>query len=221
MRRALLLLGVLACSRPIATAPAVPTRAEAPPVEAPPLDAGVCVEPDGDRDGVVDVCDVCPDEAGARPDGCAHRVVIQAQEIRILSRPYFAVNSAALTPPTRPVLDEIAQVLRGHPEILRVALRGHASAEERDVAALSLRRAEAVRDHLTARGVEATRLEARGVGRDEPADANTTPEGRARNRRVELVIVSSAPPPPSPQRPRRWVPEGCPDAPPVRPGPCR
>lgn len=216
MRNAVLLLGVLACSRPIPTTATVVTR-----VEVAVIDAGVCVEPDGDGDGVVDVCDVCPGVAGERPDGCPPRIEIQAREIRIMARPYFAVNAAALTPPTVPVLEEIAAILRDHPDILRVELRGHASVGERGVAALSLRRAEVVRDYLTAHGVDASRLAVRGLGSDEPADPSATPDARARNRRVEFVILSSAQPPPSPQRPRRWVPEGCPDAPPVRPGPCR
>jgi OmpA-OmpF porin, OOP family len=220
MRRALLLVGVLACSRPIATATPVATRAEATPAEVAPVDAGGCVEPDGDGDGVVDVCDVCPGEAGQRPDGCDHRIEIQAQEIRILSRPYFAVNSAVLGPFTLPVLDEIAATLREHPEILSVALRGHASAGERGAAALSLRRAEVVRDYLTAHGVEASRLTVQGFGSDEPADPSATLEGRARNRRVEIQITPRDPPVRAPRSPRRWVPEGCPDTPPVRSGPC-
>lgn len=218
MRRALFLLGVLACSRPITTAPAVSTRVEAQPAEVAPVDAGICVEPDRDGDGVVDVCDVCPDEAGTRPDGCMHLVEIQAQEIRITPRLYFPANGAVVEPAGMPALDEIAAVLRAHPEIRRVALRGHASAGERNAVALSQRRAEAARDYLTAHGIDAARLVAQGRGTAEPADPRPTPEARARNRRVEIRIEASDPP--APPAPRRSVPAGCPDAPPVRPGPC-
>jgi OOP family OmpA-OmpF porin len=221
MRCALLLAGVLSCSRPVATATPIAAQTAVAQTGVATIDAGGCVEPDGDGDGVVDVCDVCPGEAGERPDGCVHRIEIQAQEIRISPRLFFPANSATLMPPGLPVLDEVAAQLRAHPEILRVELRGHASVGERDVAALALRRAVAARDYLTAHGAEATRLVARGDGTDAPADPSATPEGRARNRRVEFVILSSAQPPRSPQGPRRWVPEGCPDAPPVRPGPCR
>jgi OOP family OmpA-OmpF porin len=220
MRRALCLLGVLACSRPIATATSIATRAEVAQTVVATVDAGVCVEPDGDGDGVVDVCDVCPGEAGQRPDGCDHRIEIQMPEIHIDSRPYFAVNSAVLRPLTLPVLDQIAATLQEHPEVLSVALRGHASAGERRAAALSLRRAEVVRDFLTAHGVEASRLTVQGFGSDEPADPSATPEGRARNRRVEIQIAPRDPPVRAPRSPRRWVPEGCPDTPPVRSGPC-
>jgi len=54
--------------------------------------------------------------------------------------------------------------------------------------ALSQRRAEAVRDALVSRGVAAERLDARGVGFLAPVASNATEEGRARNRRVELVL---------------------------------
>ncbi len=221
MRHALFLVGVLACSRPIATASPIATRAGATTVEVATVDAGGCVDPDGDGDGVVDVCDVCPAEAGERPDGCVHRIEIQTQEIRISTRLFFRANSAALLRPGLPVLDEVASVLRAHPEILQVELRGHASVGERNVAALSLRRAEAVRDHLTAHGIEAPRLVARGEGTSEPADPRATPEAHARNRRVEFRLPPTDRPSSSQRSPRRWVPEGCPDAPPVRPGPCR
>ncbi|MFO0628411.1 MAG: OmpA family protein [Polyangiales bacterium] len=219
MRGAWILLGVLGCSRPITTASAVSTGAEAPPAAVGPVDAGVCAEPDRDGDGVVDVCDVCPDEAGARPDGCVHRVVIQAQEIWITPQLFFPAHGAVVQPAGMPVLDEIAAVLRAHPEIQRVALRGHASAGERDAVALSRRRAEVARDYLTAHGVEAARLVVQARGTEEPIDPRATPEGRARNRRVEFRIEAADPPPPP--APQRSVPAGCPDAPPVRPGPCR
>lgn len=221
MRSAVLLLGVLSCSRPIAPAPSRAAQTEVAQTRVATVDAGGCVEPDADGDGVVDVCDVCPDEAGERPDGCVHRIEVQAQNIRISPRLFFPANGAALLPAGLPVLDEIAAVLREHPEILRVELRGHASVGERGVAALSLRRAEAARDYLTAHGVAPTRLVARGDGTDEPADPRATPEGRARNRRVEFRVAATDGPTSPPRSPRRWVPAGCPDAPPVRPGPCR
>jgi hypothetical protein len=72
----------------------------------------------------------------------------------------------------------------------------------------------------TAHGVEASRLTVQGFGSDEPADPSATPEGRARNRRVEIQIAPRDPPVRAPRSPRRWVPEGCPDTPPVRSGPC-
>jgi outer membrane protein OmpA-like peptidoglycan-associated protein len=55
--------------------------------------------------------------------------------------------------------------------------------------ALSLRRAEAVRDHLILQGVSAERLRAEGLGSKRPVSGNATPEGRTQNRRIEIVIA--------------------------------
>lgn len=218
MRRALFFVGVLACSRPLPPAPQPSARATPQPELV--ADAGPCVEPDRDGDGVVDVCDACPDESGPRPDGCPHRIIIESQEIRITSPLFFPVNSATVTPPGRPILDEIAAVLRDHPEIRVVDVRGHASVGERDPSALARRRAEAAMAYLTEHGVEAPRLVAHGYGVDEPLDAHPTAIARARNRRVEFRILEAAPRSAPQTRPRQVMPSGCPDAPPPRVGPC-
>jgi outer membrane protein OmpA-like peptidoglycan-associated protein len=55
--------------------------------------------------------------------------------------------------------------------------------------ALSLRRAEAVRDVLIAQGVAAESMRAEGLGAKRPVAGNSTPEGRAQNRRIEIVIA--------------------------------
>jgi outer membrane protein OmpA-like peptidoglycan-associated protein len=54
---------------------------------------------------------------------------------------------------------------------------------------LSERRADAVRDYLMSKGVKASRLTARGYGESRPVASNDTEEGRAENRRVELVVI--------------------------------
>lgn len=65
IRRALIFVGVLACSRPHTSASQPSSRAAPEPAVA--VDAGRCVEPDRDGDGVVDECDACPDESGRGP----------------------------------------------------------------------------------------------------------------------------------------------------------
>ncbi|HYY16281.1 MAG TPA: OmpA family protein, partial [Gammaproteobacteria bacterium] len=55
---------------------------------------------------------------------------------------------------------------------------------------LSQRRAEAVVNYLVGQGIEASRLEPVGYGESEPVASNATPEGRYRNRRVELEVRS-------------------------------
>jgi outer membrane protein OmpA-like peptidoglycan-associated protein len=56
---------------------------------------------------------------------------------------------------------------------------------------LSKQRAQAVRDWLVKRGIEASRLSAEGFGPDRPIDSNTTEEGRRNNRRVEFHIADT------------------------------
>jgi outer membrane protein OmpA-like peptidoglycan-associated protein len=86
-------------------------------------------------------------------------------------------------------LARAAERLRANPQVRRVRIEAHADAVERNPQALSQARADAVRAFLIARGVEPDRLQAVGYGNTRPVDRRKTAEARARNRRVELVIV--------------------------------
>jgi len=101
----------------------------------------------------------------------------------------FETGGAALSKDSGPALDDLAAMLAGKPEI-SVLIVGHSDNQGTLDANLTLsqRRAEAVRDALVERGVAAERLEAKGVGFLAPVASNATEEGRARNRRVELVL---------------------------------
>lgn len=101
----------------------------------------------------------------------------------------FAVNSAAIEPRLRPVLDAFAGGLGSEPQ-MRVRVVGHTDNTGSDAIndPLSLRRAESVRDYLSDRGVAAGRIEVSGRGSREPVATNDTAEGRAKNRRVEIFL---------------------------------
>ena len=113
------------------------------------------------------------------------------EESLVLEGVHFEFNSAQLTRESYEILDHVAGSLRDWPKV-RVEIQGHTDemgtpAYNQD---LSQRRAESVRDYLISKGVKASRLEAKGYGETRPIAGNTTDEGRAKNRRVELKKLS-------------------------------
>jgi outer membrane protein OmpA-like peptidoglycan-associated protein len=105
---------------------------------------------------------------------------------------FFSFNSDQIREESEPTLREIGEVLRRHPD-WKLSIGGHTDGIGGDAVNLDLskRRAAAVKNALVSRfGVTAGRLSTDGFGKSRPADTNQTPEGRARNRRVELVRQS-------------------------------
>jgi OOP family OmpA-OmpF porin len=102
---------------------------------------------------------------------------------------YFDTDKAEVKPESKPTLDEIAKLLKADPD-LKILVVGHTD-NQGDLAYnmdLSKRRAQAVVRALTGQyGIEAARLTPAGVGFLAPAATNRTEDGRALNRRVELV----------------------------------
>lgn len=102
---------------------------------------------------------------------------------------FFAFNRADLEPAATPTFQAVADLLRRHPD-WTLAIEGHTDSIGNTAANLKLseRRAAAVRQELVAKyGITATRLSAAGRGMTGYVAPNTTLEGRARNRRVDLV----------------------------------
>ena len=109
---------------------------------------------------------------------------------RINERVLFANRSAKIEPEMAKLLDDIADRLtRNHVRMVRVEGHtdniGSAQFQQR----ISEQRADAVRDYLIKKGVEAGRLQPISYGTKRPIDTNSTEEGRARNRRVEIIVV--------------------------------
>lgn len=105
----------------------------------------------------------------------------------------FDSGQAVIQPASRPQVAQIVELLRLDPA-LRLSVDGHTDdvgADDRNLA-LSKRRAEAVATALVEAGVDPSRLQTRGLGSAEPVASNATTEGRARNRRVELVALDRA-----------------------------
>ena len=101
---------------------------------------------------------------------------------------HFDTGKAAILPDSEPQLDGIKKLLEGNAD-LRLSIEGHTDNQGSSAAnqALSQKRAQAVMAWLTANGVDASRLSAKGFGDAKPVADNGTEDGRAKNRRVELV----------------------------------
>jgi outer membrane protein OmpA-like peptidoglycan-associated protein len=108
---------------------------------------------------------------------------------------YFEFNSDRIQKESDPILKELGDLLSRHPD-WTLSINGHTDNVGGDAynQRLSQRRAASVVRWLVERhGIAASRLRSAGFGASSPIEPNDTPEGRARNRRVELVRVEDAP----------------------------
>ena len=163
-----------------------------------------CPDADSDGDGIPDGEDACPREAETvngyqDQDGCPDEVPAPAQQLQqtensataiVLQGVNFASGKAELTPESRPVLDEVANSLILDATAV-IEIRGYTDnvgkAETNQL--LSERRAEAVRQYLIDKGIDASRITAIGFGSRYPIADNKSPDGRAKNRRIEFIRV--------------------------------
>ena len=187
------MLGLSVVSR-FGAAPVAPVVEE--PVAPPPPD---CSTLDDDNDGVNNCDDRCPNtEAGTivGPDGCAKPVVIDLRGVNFkFDRPRTGESDIAptLQEPTSDsiaILEQAVDTLNRY-QAVTVELDGHTDSVGTDAynQDLSERRAQIVYDYLTSHGIDASRIVGvKGFGESQPIDTNDTKEGRARNRRTEMVV---------------------------------
>ncbi|KVZ34746.1 OmpA family protein [Burkholderia ubonensis] len=111
------------------------------------------------------------------------------QNVNLSSDALFAFGSATLTPSARATLDKLTSQ-QGDPHFTRVAVTGHTDAIGSDTSNLQLsqQRADAVAGYLRERGLRADTFVVTGRGKADPVASNATAEGRAGNRRVEIVL---------------------------------
>lgn len=102
----------------------------------------------------------------------------------------FITGKSALLPLAKDKLTTVAKYLQQEPEDKRMVVEGHTDSVGKDDAnmKLSQARADAVREFLVLQGVKPDRITAVGKGKTTPIADNKTAEGRANNRRVEIVI---------------------------------
>jgi outer membrane protein OmpA-like peptidoglycan-associated protein len=102
----------------------------------------------------------------------------------------FASGKTALLPIAEQKLDKVAEVLQQQTDDKRIVVEGHSDSvgSDADNLKLSQARADSVRTYLVSKGVKADRITAVGKGESVPIADNKSPEGRANNRRVEIVV---------------------------------
>jgi OmpA-OmpF porin, OOP family len=159
-----------------------------------------CPEDDADADGFADIMDQCPKEPGVHAEdpakeGCPQFIRRVEMDVVLYKQIDFDFDSVTVSPASYPILDELVRFLAANPAVKRLRIEGHTDnmggAEYN--AALSLRRATAVRDVLVGRGkIDPARLLSVGLGQSKPIASNDTASGRAKNRRVELHIEQDA-----------------------------
>lgn len=141
-------------------------------------------EADTDGDGIVDAKDACPDEKGTTTNGCPEKEVEKVFNYKNI---LFEFNSSVLKTSSYATLDEIARQMRLNTD-KKYQLNGHSSAEGTETRnmMLSVDRANAVKAYLVNNGIDTRRLTTKGFGESSPITSNTSEEGRALNRRVEI-----------------------------------
>ncbi|OYY81592.1 MAG: hypothetical protein B7Y33_01475 [Hydrogenophilales bacterium 16-62-9] len=160
-------------------------------------------ELDRDGDGIVDGADACPDVYAKTADGCPLPAVTEAApkpapvpaaepaplpRKLVLEGVNFDYDKATLRQEDLAIIDENAENLKKWGDV-DVEIAGHTDNRGNDKynMHLSQHRAAAVRAYLISKGISADRLTAKGYGESQPVADNNTDEGRAKNRRVELI----------------------------------
>ena len=132
---------------------------------------------------------------GARTSSSLKRTEVRMEPLK-KGEPYriddihYATNSADLKKTSKAILDEFIAYLERNAS-LKVAIHGHTDnvGSKEDNQALSHDRAFTVMSYLQRNGIDGDRLEFEGFGESQPIASNETPEGRAKNRRTEFVVL--------------------------------
>ncbi|WP_228126545.1 TolC family outer membrane protein [Candidatus Marinarcus aquaticus] len=144
---------------------------------------------DDDKDGVVNELDKCPSTpVGYIVDesGCSKKI-----DLRVL----FEHDSSVILPKTLQQINLFKKYLDDFPQY-NVVITGHASKDSNALVQynmqLSLQRANAVKAYLVEQGIDEKRITTIGKGFSEPLVSNDTPEGQAKNRRIEAQLLEAA-----------------------------
>ena len=102
----------------------------------------------------------------------------------------FDTATTRLTPESNPTVTDLIAIMKCYPN-MQVELDGHTdnTGDPEANKKLSVDRANAIRDLLVSGGIDSSRITTQGFGADKPIASNDTEDGKARNRRTELVVV--------------------------------
>jgi outer membrane protein OmpA-like peptidoglycan-associated protein len=168
---------------------APPVVAEAPPAPPPQPSQPVQAPPPAPPEP--------PAIAPPKPPEAPHvERTVRDGHLALLAQVQFAHDKATILPVSAPLLAEVAAVLRESPEIRKVRVEGHTDNHGKPAynRRLSQRRAESVLRYLVGAGIARSRLLAKGFGADHPIVPNDTAGNRAKNRRVEFVVLDGPKP---------------------------
>lgn len=174
---------------------------------------GGCPYKDTDKDGVIDKADYCPEIAGSpENNGCPikekkedkpevkedikeskkpEESKPQQSVVELSKKIKFESGNYNFTQDTYPYLIEVANQLIKEPETVRFRIIGHTDSvgSYSSNRILSRTRANAVRNYLVDKGISKDRIQTVGLGESKPIDTNLTREGRANNRRIEIIMI--------------------------------
>lgn len=129
------------------------------------------------------------------------KLKIEGDHITLYEKVFFDSGRDSLQRRSIPLINELAETLLDHDEILKIRIEGHTDSDGDETfnQDLSSRRAKTVARALVARGVDDDRMETVGFGESKPIAPNTDAAGKAANRRVVIDIIareegSAAPP---------------------------
>lgn len=150
-----------------------------------------CPIPDTDGDGINDEEDKCPATPGkAANGGCPEIKQEVVKKVAVAAKSvYYMSGKDVIQKVSLPKLDIVVKVLKTDPALV-ISVEGHTDnvGKPENNLKLSARRAQAVKNYLIKKGIAESRISAQGFGDSKPLAPNTTPQGRAKNRRVELHL---------------------------------
>jgi|GEM_PF-1084027 len=116
---------------------------------------------------------------------------IVENKIILMGKIFYDTAKSTIKSESYPILDDVVDVLNKNPNVSLVEIQGHCDSRGGDVynRRLSDSRAHSARNYIMSKGIEGSRLTARGYGESQPIASNSTAAGMAQNRRTEFVIL--------------------------------